>query len=323
MDKAKLTDTVERILQVSGFKTARIELRGGCFDLVASRLFLMLFIKVSPNIDVVTEEQAEDLKRLSSFFKASPLIVGVRTKTGELEEGVVYERFGIHALRPETLYEVLAEGELPAVFAERGGLYVRINGKLLKELREKSGYSVGELAKLVGISRKSVLNYERGETAVSLDVALRLEDVFNEPLAEPIDILTAKVRATLRSEPETPLEREVIERLRNLGMGVVKVKRAPFNALSREDEKTILAGIDRKKTKSTVRKAEMVSEIGRIISSDGIFILERTKTEVVDDIPLIPKDKLKEVRDADELIELIETLKREIKNRMRIRPEEH
>ena len=323
MDKAKLTDTVERILQVSGFKTARIELRGGCFDLVASRLFLMLFVKVSPNIDVVTEEQAEDLKRLSSFFKASPLIVGVRTKTGELEEGVVYERFGIHALRPETLYEVLAEGELPAVFAERGGLYVRINGKLLKELREKSGYSVGELAKLVGVSRKSVLNYERGETAVSLDVALRLEDVFNEPLAEPIDILTAKVRATLRSEPETPLEREVIERLRNLGMGVVKVKRAPFNALSREEEKTILAGIDRKKTKSTVRKAEMVSEIGRIISSDGIFILERTKTEVVDDIPLIPKDKLKEVRDADELIELIETLKREIKNRIKIRPEEH
>ncbi len=316
MERERLTKTVENILRITGFKTARVELRGGCFDIVANRLFLMLFIKVSPNIDVVTEGQAEDLKRLSSFFKASPLIVGVRTKTGELEEGVVYERFKVHALRPETLYDVLSEGELPAVFAERGGLYVRINGRLLKELRERSGYSVGELAKLVGVSRKSVLNYERGETAISLDVALRLEDVFNEPLAEPIDILTAEVKVKLRSEPESPLEREVIERLRNLGMGVVKIKRAPFNALSREEKKTILAGIDRKKTRSTVKRAEMVSDIGRVIKSDGLFILEKTKTEMVEDIPLIPKERLDEIRDADELIELIEALKKEIKSKL-------
>ncbi len=313
MEKGKLVNTVENILRVGGFRTARIELRGGCFDLVASRLFLLLFIKVSPNIDVVTEEQAEDLKRLSGFFRASPLIVGVRTKTGELEEGVIYQRFGINSLRPETLYDVLAEGELPAVFAERGGLYVRINGKLLKQLREKSGYSVGELAKLVGVSRKSVLNYEKGETAVSLDIALRLEDIFNEPLAEPIDILTATVRANFHPDPETPLEREIIEKLRELGMGVVNIKKAPFNALSREEEKTILAGIDKKKTSSTVRRAEMVAEIGRIIRSEGLFILEKTRTEVVGDIPLIPKERLEEIKDADELIELIEMLKRSIK----------
>ncbi len=314
MERERLIDIVARILRRSGLKVARVELRGGCFDLVASGLFTLLFIKVVTNIDTVTPEQAEDLKRLAKLFKATPMIVGVRTKNSEIEEGVIYERFGIYALNPATLYRVLIEGELPAIFAERGGLYVRINGELLKKLREKHGYSVGELASLLGVSRKSLLNYERNEQAVSLEVALRMEELFDEPIAEPIDVLRAKVDVELKpAEPETPLEQEVFEKLKELGMGVIKVKRAPFNALSREDEVTILTGIDEKKTRSTVRRAEMVAEVGRIINTGGLFVLEKSKMEVVSEVPLIPKESLKEIKDVDELIELIEGLKREIR----------
>ncbi len=314
MDRERLIGVVERVLQRAGLKVARVELRGGCFDLVASGLFTLLFIKVVTNIDTVTEEQAEDLKRLAKLFKATPLIVGSRTKNSEIEEGVIYERFGIHALNPATLYMILVEGELPAIFAERGGLYVRINGELLRKLREKHGYSVGELASLLGVSRKSLLNYERNEQAVSLDVALRIEELFDEPIAEPIDVLRAKVDVEVRpAEPETPLERDVFKRLKELGMGVVKVKRAPFNALSKEDEVTLLTGIDEKKTRSTVKRAEMVAEVGRIINSGGLFVLEKSKVEVVSEVPLIPKESLKEIKDVDELMELIEGLKKEIK----------
>ncbi|WP_456367854.1 transcriptional regulator [Thermococcus sp.] len=316
MERERLIKTVETILRSSGYRVARLDLKGSCFDLAASRLFLLLFIKVVLNIDTITEEQAEDLKRLSKFFNASPLIIGIRSKGGDLEEGVVYERFGIYALRPETLYDVLLNNELPAVFAERGGFYVRINGKLLKELRERHGYSINELAQLLGVSRKSVINYERGEQAVSLDVAIRLEEIFDEALVEPIDILKSRVEASLDVKPETPLEKEIFERLKKLGLGLVKVKRAPFNAISSEDNIRILTGIDQKKTRSTVRRAEMVSEIGRIVNSEGLFILEKTRTEVVENVPLIPKDSLRELRDADELIELIEKLKEEIREKL-------
>ncbi|WP_457751712.1 transcriptional regulator [Thermococcus sp.] len=316
MEREKLIRTVESILRSTGYKTARMEFKGSCFEIVASRLLLLLFIKVSTNIDSVTEEQAEDLKRLATFFKASPLIVGIRTKNGELEEGVVYERFGIYALSPETLYDILVENELPAIFAERGGFYVRINGRLLKNLREKHGYSINELAQILGVSRKSLLNYERGEQAVSLDVAIRLEELFDEPLAEPLDVLHSRVEANLDIIPDTPLEREVFERLKYLGLGVIKVKKAPFNAVSRDDEFKILTGIDEKKTRSTIKRAEMVTEVSKIVNSDGVFILQKTKTEVVGEVPLIPKKSLEEVRDADELIELIEGLKKEIKKQL-------
>ena len=316
MERERLIKTVEAILRSAGYKTARLEFRGSCFDIVASRLVLLLFIKVVSNIDTVTEEQAEDLKRLAKFFNASPLIVGLRSKNAELEEGVVYERFGIYALRPETLYDVFMNNELPAIFAERGGLYVRINGQLLKELRERHGYSINELAGLLGVSRKTLLNYERGEQAVSLDVAIRLEELFDEPLAEPIDVLNAKVEAKLDVKPESPLEKEVFERLKHLGLGLVKVKKAPFNAVSKGEEFRILTGIDEKKTRSTLKRAEMVAEVGKIINSDGVFILEKTRTEVVKEVPLIPKESLKEVKDADELIEMIEELKKEIKAKL-------
>jgi len=316
MEREKLIKTVEAILRSAGYKTARLEFRGSCFDVVASRLVVLLFLKVVANIDTVTEEQAEDLKRLAKFFNASPLIVGLRSKNAELEEGVVYERFGIYALRPETLYDVLTNDELPAVFAERGGLYVRINGELLRELRERHGYSVNELAQLLGVSRKTLLNYERGEGAVSLEVAVRLEELFDEALAEPIDVLNARVEAKLDVKPESPLEKEVFERLKKLGLGLVKVKKAPFNAVSKGEEFRILTGIDERKTRSTVKRAEMVAEVGRIINSDGVFILEKTKTEVVKEVPIIPKESLREVRDADELIEMIEELKKEVKAKL-------
>jgi putative transcriptional regulator len=73
MDRERLIRTVEAILRGTGYKTARMEFKGSCFDIVASRLFVLLFIKVTTNIDTVTEEQAEDLKRLASFFRASPV----------------------------------------------------------------------------------------------------------------------------------------------------------------------------------------------------------------------------------------------------------
>lgn len=316
MEKERLMRIVEGTLRATGFRVARMEFKGSCFDLVASRIFALLFIKVLQNIDSISEEQAEDLKRLSKFFRATPLIVGLRTKNEELEDGVVYERFGVYAISPPTLYDILVENEMPAIFAERGGFYVNIDGELLKALREERGYSLGELADLLGVSRKSLRNYEKGRSAVSLEVAVRLEQIFDAPIAKPIDVLSARVEANLESKPETPLEREIFEKLQELGMGVIKVKRAPFNAVSGENEFKILTGIDAEKTSTTVKRARMVDEVSRIINSDGVFILERTKTEVVGEIPLIPKETLSEVRDADELIEIIENLKRQIKKKL-------
>ncbi|QEK79726.1 transcriptional regulator [Pyrococcus furiosus DSM 3638] len=312
MDKEQLTTVVEKMLNSIGFKTARVSFRGGCFDLVATRQILLLFIKTLVNIDKFTEEQAEDLKRLAKLFRASALLVGLRTKNIELEDGVVYERFGIYAVNPETLFSILAGTEYPLVMAERGGFFVRIDGERLRELREKYGYSTTELAEMLGVSRKSVQRYEKGEGMVSIDVAIRLEEIFDEPLVKPIDIFKAKIeKVTLSSPPENELEKEVFDRLERLGMSVVKIKRAPFNAVTKEEDEEVnlLTGIDEKKTPSTIRRVRLVNQIAEFVESEGVFVLNEKKTEVVGKVPIIPKDILNKVRDVDELMEIIKELR--------------
>lgn len=84
MERNELVNFVEGILKRIGFRTMKLEFRGGCFDLVATRQLLLLFIKALANIDKFSEEQAEDLKKLAKLFKASPLLVGLRSKNAEL-----------------------------------------------------------------------------------------------------------------------------------------------------------------------------------------------------------------------------------------------
>ncbi|HII60768.1 transcriptional regulator [Pyrococcus horikoshii] len=312
MERNELVNFVEGILKRIGFRTMKLEFRGGCFDLVATRQLLLLFIKALANIDKFSEEQAEDLKKLAKLFKASPLLVGLRSKNAELEDGVVYERFGIYAITPGTLYSMFAEGEPPLIIAERGGFYVRIDGKKLKALREEHGYSITELAGILGISRKSLQRYEKGESVVSLEVALRLEEVFDEPLVKPIDVLRARLKdVTLTSEPDNILEKEVFEKLRKLGMSVVKIKTAPFNAITKEEEDDIelLTGIDERKTGRTLKRAELVSQMAEVVGSDGVFVVKKARMEVVRNVPILPKKLLEEIKDADELLELIRDLK--------------
>ncbi|MFA4668470.1 transcriptional regulator [Pyrococcus kukulkanii] len=308
----ELANVVEKILKNIGFETARFTFRGGCFDLVATRRLLLLFIKTLTNIDKFTEEQAEDLKKLAKLFRASPLLVGLKTKNLELEDGVVYERFGIYAITPGTLYSMFAEGEPPLIMAERGGFYVKIDGEKLRKLREERGYTLAELATYVGVSRKSLQRYEKGEAVVSLEVALRLEEIFDEALVKPVDVLRARLEdVSLGSKPESKLEKEVFEELHKLGMDVVKIRRAPFNAVGKEEDEEIklLTGIDEKKTSATLKRARLVSQITEFIGSEGMFVLENARAEVISKIPVIPKRVLEDVRDVDELFEIIKELK--------------
>ena len=54
----------------------------------------------------------------------------------------------------------------------------------LKELRDKMGLTQEQLARQVGVSRKTICAYERGRATPSLRVALRLAQVLGVGLEE-------------------------------------------------------------------------------------------------------------------------------------------
>src|SRR5207237_476696 len=83
--------------------------------LVARRDDTLLILKVFQNVDALSRGTAQELKAIARTLEGSPLVVGERSGTGPLEDGVIYSRFGVPILCRSTLLEFLEEGVAPSL----------------------------------------------------------------------------------------------------------------------------------------------------------------------------------------------------------------
>ncbi len=230
MDKDDVVATVEAVLDDAGWQHAGVSTR--CFDLFASDSDRSLILKVAANVDGTGRDDADEMKRACRFLGASPLVVGARTSRRALEPQVVYERYGIPTVRPDTLDAYLRLQERTPVMHRRGGYYVAIDPDKLEERRKEEGYSRNALAKEVGVSRKTIDNYrERG--VARPETAERLEATLGD-VAATVDILDTRVSAETTDHP-------VADRFARFGMETTGFSRAPFDAAARDDEDRFVA----------------------------------------------------------------------------------
>src|SRR3989442_10053587 len=173
--------------------------------MVARRDDTLLIVKVFQNVDALSKETAQELKAIARTLDGSPLVVGERSGTGALEDGVIYSRFGVPILCRSTLLEFLEEGVPPFLFSAPGGLYVRLDATALRRMRDERGLSLGALAEIAGVSRRTIQMYLEG-MAATLDVAMRLEDVLSESLALPVDPFAFVDDAASTRDPAPRLE---------------------------------------------------------------------------------------------------------------------
>jgi putative transcriptional regulator len=153
MNRIELLGEVRDSLIKSGFYVSELyTLRPIGFDLIARRDNSLLIIKVLTNIDAMTEEVAKELRILSILLKGCPLIIGIRSGTGILEEDTVYERFGIQVITSETLKNHLLEGTTLEVYAAPGGLYVNLDKDKIKKLRTEQNISLGSFARSLRVT---------------------------------------------------------------------------------------------------------------------------------------------------------------------------
>src|SRR6266568_1799115 len=96
MKRDRLLEETREALAKTGFFLSRPHgERGLSFDLVARRDDTLLIVKVLQNVDALARETAHELKVIARTLEGSPLVVGERTGTGALEDGVIYNRFGV------------------------------------------------------------------------------------------------------------------------------------------------------------------------------------------------------------------------------------
>src|SRR5207247_83354 len=163
MKRDRLLEETREALAKTGFFLSRPHgERGLSFDLVARRDDTLLIVKVLQNVDALARETAHELKVIARTLEGSPLVVGERTGTGALEDGVIYNRFGVPILSRPTLLEFLEEGVPPFLYSAPGGLYVRLDSSALRRLREDRQVSLGTLADIAGVSRRTIQLYLEG-----------------------------------------------------------------------------------------------------------------------------------------------------------------
>ncbi len=302
MEKELLTRSVVNVLKEAGFLVSSMcDIRPRSFDLAARRESLLLLLKILSNIDGLNERTASEITRLAAHLLGQPLIVGEKTRDQLLERGAVYFRYGVPTVSLQTLADYLLAGIPPLVYAAHGGLYVKIDGELLRRLRISRGISIGELAAELGVSRRTVSKYESETMDTSVDIALKLEEIFDEELIQAVDIFKQRF---IEDSP-TEVKDKLLRRLVEIGLRVFPISQAPFNAITRDDDMVVLTGVSRM-TSNMIKRARLMSNLSSVTLTHSAVIVDgETKIDRIERTAVICRKEIEKIDSREEFADLL------------------
>jgi len=287
--REELLKKITQALDSRGFEFVAFSGIRSCFDLVAKRDKLLILVKVLENIDGFTKEQAYDLSCLSILLSSSSFVIGIKSKAYVLEEGILYERYGIPTINFETFKGILEESypEVKKFNKET----VNIDGGKMKKWREENELSLNELSKISGISKDTLHRYEHGKVSATQENYDILEKLIGAEIKKPFSIEADLV------------EKRREKKFSSLGFDAVEMKAAPFEILAKKEEK-ILVG--KEADARTIKKRSVVyRQIAPLFESFSLFILKKYREKDVAGIPVINEAELKEIGNARELLKII------------------
>ncbi len=311
MSRSALVGNITAMLEDAGFTVSdRCAIRPKSFDIAARRGEDVLLLKVLSNIDAFDGYTGTEMRRLGEYLDATPLVIGLRTRDEELNPGVVYFRHGVPVLSPDTVMDLFIEEVPPLIYAAPGGLYVNIDGDLLSDIRSEQDMSLGKLASELGVSRRTVSKYEDGMNA-SVEVAAELEDIFNRPLASPVDVLDgAEDVHDAATDPEEleadPDDAQIVTVLTRVGFEVHPTTRAPFKAVSEDEsrERKMLTGHS-EFNRTAEKRARIMSSVGQVTRTRSVYVVDRAGQDAVEGTALIEREEFERIDDPEDLEDLI------------------
>jgi len=313
MSRSALVGNVTAMLEDAGFMVSdRCAIRPKSFDVAARRGEDVLLLKILGNIDAFDARTGAEMRRLGTYLNATPMVIGLRTRDEELDPGVVYFRNGVPVLSPDTAMDLFVEGVPPLIYAAPGGLYVNIDSEVLQDARQDRDWSLGRLAKELGVSRRTVSKYEDGMDA-SVEVAAELEELFEAPLTAPVSVLEDGGESV--REPDDPPEgpgvdpddEAIVTVLTRVGYEVHPTERAPFKTVSENEgeQEQMLTGHS-EFTKTAEKRARIMSSVSRVTRTQSVYVVDRARREAVDGTAIIEKEEIERIEDHSELRKLIE-----------------
>jgi putative transcriptional regulator len=147
--------------------------------------------------------------------------------------------------------------------------------------------------------------------SASVDVAAELEEIFDRPLASPVSVLDGAEE--VRDDVEDPEEAEadpddahLITVLTRVGFNVHPTMRAPFKAVSEDEEsdQKMLTGHS-EFNRTAEKRARIMSSVGHVTRTRSVYVVERARQDSVEGTALIEREEIEDIDDAEELENLI------------------
>jgi putative transcriptional regulator len=344
--RERAIDVVRGLLESAGFFVSDAHaVRPTSFDLLARRDSLLLVVKVLKNIDALDQDEARRLQELGALFPAVPLVVGQTSGATPLEPGVVYNRYGISIVVAESLEDLLLKGLPPFLFSSPGGVFAHIDGPRLRSLREERRLSLGGLASVAGVSRRTIQLYEDGAGA-EVRVVERLERYLGEPLALAIPLFgvrragppakgtadgAGKGRgaatagrggrpAPAESDDEgsdrprapvaptgDPVRDGVFQQLDGMGWEVVVTLRCPFDAFTHGPTRgeEEVLLTSVGTLRTALNRAQLLQELARVIEGHAVFVVPDATRTSLEGLPIVTLRELSRRRGRGELVDLL------------------
>lgn len=298
----------EAVLKEAGFSVSeRCCARPSCFDFVARKNATLILVKVQLDIEGFSQSEAAELTSISECVSAACFLTGEKSREKPLEDDTVYSRYDILAVTPKTFENIVVHKIFPLIHARPGGYFVEIDNETIRKRRQDLGLSTGEMAEMVGISRRTLYGYEHRMAKASVAAAYNMVYTLGVPVAKPVNVLEKariKHKCFLTEKLSTAKSRLLQRMLRKFApYRVIAVKKAPFDFILNvhEEDAKIIGGVATDKEQQLDKRVDEILSVSRVVRAHSVLITDNNHLPQKD-IACIRKDELSKIRNPEDLI---------------------
>lgn len=304
---------VEALLKESGFAVSQIcQSRPSCFDFAARKGENLILIRVQRDIDNLSPGDSSELSEISRSISATSVLISENAREKPLEEDTVYSRYNVSAVTQKTFENIVSRKAYPLIQAGPGGYYVEIDGPAIRRRRQELGLSVGKIAEMNAISRRTIYGYERGMAKASVTAAYNLMCTLGIPVARPVNVFerSTKERKCLL----LTTARRVIAKNRLLTKifqkfalnGISAFRKAPFDFVITvsQDKMRIIGGVANTAEPDLEMRADEILSLCRVVQAHPVLITDGQEL-ANRSMPCIQSDEFSNLKNPEDLIHSI------------------
>lgn len=274
---------VGALLKQAGFTVSEMcWSRPSCFDFAARKGQEVIVVKVQPDIDNLSLSDSVELRDISKSISVTPLMISAKTRERALEDDTVYSRYYVSATTLKTFESIVLHEAHPLVQAGPGGYYVTIDGAAVRRRRQERGQSVGKMAEMIGVSRRTLYGYERGMAKASVTVAYNLICALGIPVAEPVNVFEKPPKehecflltTARRIIAKNKLLMRILAKFNHCG--ITTVRKAPFDFVITipEDGTKIIGGVAGFKEPQLERRVDEIISVSKVVQAHPLLVMD-------------------------------------------------